>query len=80
MTAYFLDSELRCALIDPSASLNIMSLSMLEATGVPRDRIVEQPIEVSGLEVSASFTLCYINLNLTIGPILEVTLFHLIDA
>lgn len=39
MTAYVRKVELRRALIDPSSLLSIMSLSMLETLGIPRDRV-----------------------------------------
>lgn len=43
--------------------------------GFPRGRIVEQLIVVLGFEGNASFTLGYINLDLTIGHIQEATRF-----
>lgn len=65
-------------LIDLCSSVNIISLSIIKVGGIPRDRI-EQPIEVSGFEGSASFTLGYLNLDLTIRSMREATLFHVID-
>lgn len=34
-------------LVDPASSLNIMPRLMLEAVEIPRDRVVEQPMELS---------------------------------
>lgn len=42
---------------------------MLEEVKIPRDRVVEQSVEVSGFGDTAPFTLGYINVDLTIGPI-----------
>lgn len=51
---------------------------MLEAMEIPG--VVEQPIEVSGVIGSWSFTIGYINLDLTIGSMRAATRFYVIDA
>lgn len=38
--------ELRRAMLNPGSSINIISLSTLDAVGVPRDKIIRQPIKV----------------------------------
>lgn len=55
-------------------------LSTLQALRIPRGRTVEQLIEVSSFGGNSSFTVGYINLDLTIGPIREATRFSVIDA
>lgn len=72
MTAYVLDVELKCALIDLGSSLNIMSLYTLEAMEVPRDRIMEQPIKVSDFRDNASFTLGYNNVDMAIEHMVSI--------
>lgn len=61
------DVVFRRALIDPGSSLNNIPISILEAVGNPRDRIVEQPVEVFSFGGGASFTFEYINIELIIG-------------
>lgn len=48
MTTNILDVKLKRTLINLGSSVNIMPLSTLEIVGIPRDIIVEQPIELSG--------------------------------
>lgn len=58
------DVELRYAVVDLGSLLIIISLSTLEAMVTPRDRIVKQPVKVSGFGGDTSFTLDFINLDL----------------
>lgn len=67
--AFVHDVEQRRTLIDPRSSLNIMPPSSLEVVGIPQVRVVKQLIEVSSFGGSESFTLGYINVDLTIGLI-----------
>lgn len=57
-----------------------MPLLRLEAVGIPRDHVVEQPIEVSGLGGNAFFTLGYVNADFVMGLLKTATRFHVIDA
>lgn len=50
--------EIKRAVIDPGSMLNFTSLSILEAADVPQDRIIRQPIEVSGFEGNCTYWLC----------------------
>lgn len=76
MSSYVREVELRRALIDPRSLLNIMPLSTLEVVEITRDRIIEQLIKLLGSIDSASSTLSYMNLDLTIKPTLAATGFH----
>lgn len=67
-------------MVDQGSLLNIMSLSMLEAMGISLERIIKQLIEVSSFGGSASFTIGYINLDLTIRLMRAATGFHVIDT
>lgn len=51
-----------------------MPFLTIEVIGTPRSRIMEYPIEVSGFGGNASFTLGYVNLDLTIKPMPAATL------
>lgn len=73
-------AELKHALIDSGSSLNIMSLSTLEALKIPRRRTLNHPVKVSGFGGKASFTIGYINLDRTIGPMRAATHFHVTNA
>lgn len=53
---------------------------MLVAVWIPRERIIDQPIKLSGFGDDASFALFHINLNLIIGPLRADTEFLVIDA
>lgn len=64
--------------VNPGFSLNIILLSIL-AVRVPQKQIPEQPIEVSGLEVISTYTLGFVNLNLTVGLMRTVNRFYVIS-
>lgn len=51
LTAYVHDMVLRCALIDPGSSLNIMSFSMLEVGEIPPGRIFSSQLKCQVSEV-----------------------------
>lgn len=57
-----------------------MPLTTLEVVGFPSSRIIEQPIDVSNFGGNAFFTLGYIHLDRTIGPMQAATSFYVIDA
>lgn len=63
----------------PRPSLNIMPLSMLEVVQIPRDRMVEQPIEVSGIERKRN-VYTWLQYWSEIWHIQVATHFHISDA
>lgn len=65
MITYIHDVEFRRAIVNPVSLLSIMHLPTLEVMGIPRDRTVKQPVEVSGFRGNNSFTLDFINLDMT---------------
>lgn len=69
MIACIRDIELRCAMVDPGSSLNIMPLYTIEVVGIPRDRIFKQPVKVSGSKVMHHSVFGFINLDLNVGQI-----------
>lgn len=72
--------ELRRAMLDPGSSINIISLSTLDAVGVPRDNIIRQPIEVSSFRGHKTYTFGFGNLDLVIASIRAAHPFQVIDS
>lgn len=60
--------ELKRSMLDPGSLVSIISLSVLDAIGVP-DNIKGQPIEVSGFGDNSLYILGFVNLDLTRGLI-----------
>ena len=67
--------QIRRALVDTGASLNLIALSTLEAAGLVGRRILRAPMEITGFGGSAKSTEGYVQLALRVGPISTV-LFH----
>lgn len=68
------------AMLDPRSLLNIISLLVLEVVGLPRDRIMRQSIEVSGLGGNCSYSIGFVHLDLTVWPMRAAHQFHIIDS
>lgn len=71
--------ELKRDTLDSGSSLNIISLSALDAINMPQDRITRQPIEVSSIRGNITYTIGFVNLVLSVGPIQAADKFHMID-
>lgn len=54
-------------MLDSGSSINIISLVMLDAVSILRERITRQPIEVSSSRGHKTLTVAFVNLDLTIG-------------
>lgn len=65
--------------LEPRSSLNIISLNVFYATGVPWENIMKQLIEVSSFGGERIHTLGFVNLDLTAGPIGATHRFHIIN-
>lgn len=59
---------------------DIMPLSTLEVVGIPRDKPIDQPIELLEFGGNATLTPGFINLNLVVGLTLVAKRFHVINA
>ena len=70
--------QIKRALVDTKASLNLIALSTLEAVGLAGKRILGAPMEITGFKGSAESTEGYVQLALRVGPI--VTKFHVINS
>lgn len=66
-------------MLDTSCSINIIFLLTLDVIGIPRDKIVRQPMEVSSFRGHKTFTIGFVNLVLTVGPIRVAHPFQAID-
>lgn len=69
VTAFVHDVRLRHALVDPGRAFEHRASIHARGDGNPWREIVEQPIEVSGFEGNAPFTLEHISFALTVRPI-----------
>src|SRR6266702_1964764 len=72
--------QVRRALVDTGASLNLIALSTLEAVGLADRRILGAPMEITGFGGSVESTEGYVQLALRVGPIVALTRCHVINA
>ena len=71
--------QVRRALVDTGASLNLIALSTLEAVGLTGRKILEAPMAITGFGGSVESTEGYVQLALRVGPIVALTRFHVIN-
>ena len=74
------DVQIKRALVDIGASLNLIVLSTLEAMGMIGRRILGAPVEITGFGGAAESTKAYVQLALRVGPIVALTRFHVINS
>lgn len=67
-------------MLDQESSINIISLSTLDAVGFPREKIIRQPIEVSSSRGHKTYTLGFVNLDFAIGSIRAAYPFQVINS
>ena len=72
--------QIRRALVDKGASLNLIALSTLEAVGLVNRRILGAPIEITRFGGLVELTEGYVQLALRVGPIVALTRFHVINV
>ena len=68
------------ALVDTSASVNLIPLSTLQAAGISERKIQGCPMEVTGFEGRGEYTTCHIQLWLKVGPIASLAWFHVVKT
>ena len=66
--------------MDTGASTSILPLPTLDALGILRERIIQEPLQVAGIGALQQSTLGYVSLDLTVGPIRACTLMHVMDG
>ena len=72
--------QIRRALVDTGALLNLIALSTLEAMGLVDRRILGAPMEITGFGGLVESIEGYVQLALRVGPIVALTRFHVINA
>lgn len=72
--------ELKGVMLDSGSLINIISLALLDAVGISKERPRGSPYEVSSIRGHRTFTIWYVKLDLTIGPIRVSHKFHVIDS
>ena len=72
--------QVRRALVDIGASLNLIALSTLEAVGLIGRRILGAPMEIIAFGGSVELTEEYVQLALRVGLIVALTRFHVINS
>ena len=72
--------QVRRALVDTGASLNLIALSTLEVVGLTGRRILRAPMKIIGFRGSAESTKGYVHLALKVGPIVALTRFQVINS
>ena len=73
-------TQIRRALVDTGASLNLIALSTLEVVGLVDRWILRAPMEIIGFGGSVESTEGYVQLALRVGPIVVLTRFHVINV
>ena len=66
------------ALVDTDASVNLISLSTLQAAGISERKIQGCPIEVMGFGRRGKYIASHIQLWLKVGPIAYLARFHVV--
>jgi len=72
--------QIKKALIDMRASLNLSALSTLEAAGMAGKRILGALVEITGFGGAVESIEGYVQLALRVGPIVALTRFHVINS
>ena len=73
-------SRIKRALVDTVASTNILPLPTFDALGIPRERIIPDPLQVVGIGALQQSTLGDVSLDLRVEPIRAPTLMHVMEG
>ena len=68
------------ALVDTSASVNLIPLSTLQAVRISKRKIQGCPMEVTGFGERGEYTMGHIQLWLKVGPIASLAWFHVVKT
>jgi len=80
VTALLEAFQIKKALVDTSASTNILPLLTLDALGIPRERTIREPLQVVGIRSLQQCTLRHLSLDLKVRPIGACTFMHVMDG
>ena len=67
-------------MIDTGASTNILPLLIFDALGIPREIIILEPLQVTGIGVLQQSTLGHVSVDLKVGLIRAPTLMHVMEG
>ncbi|KAI5338174.1 hypothetical protein L3X38_017445 [Prunus dulcis] len=67
-------------LVDTGSFVNILPLSVLMDASIPLSKIVQSQISISGFGNKRKVTVCYIQINVKVGPIRSLTKFYVVDV
>ena len=73
-------SQIKRALIDIGTSTNILPLPTLDALGIPREKIILEPLQVARIGSLQQSTLRHVSLDLRVRPIRTPTLMHVMEG
>ena len=79
LTATINGVQIKKALVDIGASLNLIALSTLKVVGMADKRILGMPMKITGFKEVIQSTEGHIQLALKVGPIVALTQFHVIN-
>ena len=79
LTATINGVQIKRALINTGASLNLIVLSTLEVVGMVGKRIMGALMKITGFGGATESTKRYAQLALSVGPIVAMTRFHVIN-
>ena len=68
------------ALVDTGASVNLIPLSTLQATGISERKIQGCPMEVTGFDGRSEYTMGHVQLWLKVDPIASLARFHVVKT
>ena len=80
VTAFLGASQIKRALVDTGASTNILPFPTFDALGIPRERIIPEPMQVAGIGALQQNTFGHVSLDLRVGPIQAPTLMHVMEG
>ena len=80
LAAFINQIPIKRALVDTSASVNLISLSTLPAVGISGRKIQGCPMEVTGFGGSSEYTTGHIQLWLKVGPMAFLAQFHMVKT
>ena len=72
--------QVRRALVDTEASLNLITIITLETVGLTGRRIFGAPMEITRFGGLVKSTKRYVQLALKVDPIIALTRFHVINS
>ena len=80
LSAIINEVQVKCALVDTGSCINLIPLSTIQAVEISQKKIQGAPMEIKGFGGIGEYTKGHIQLVLKVGPIIALTLFHVVDS